>query len=82
MPAPFVVRVGSSDLAERLRPLLAQRGARALIETAPGDDVLVGLREVEGPPRWLSPLATSDPFVIVSFLERWGFIPRGNATRR
>ena len=76
MKAPFVVRVGSRDLADRLEPLLRQRGAKALVETGPGDGVVVGLRDVDGPPRWLSPLATSDPAAILGFLERWGFIPR------
>lgn len=77
MGAPFVVRVASPELAERLRPLLQARNAPAVIETGPGEGVVVGLREVDGPPRWLSPLATSDPATIVAFLERWGFIPRG-----
>ena len=76
MKVPFVVRVGSPDLADRLAPLLRERGAPAVVETAPGEGVAVGLRDVDGPPRWLAPLATSDPSAILRFLERWGFIPR------
>ena len=76
MGAPFVVRVGSPDLAARLGLLLQARNAPAVVETAPCAGALVGLRDVDGPPRWLSPLATSDVAGIVTFLERWGFIPR------
>lgn len=89
MRAPFVIRIESDDdifaqrALARMKAALADRDADATIETARSDraSFAVGVRARDGAPKWLASLDVSDEperavDVSLSFLERWGFVPR------
>lgn len=97
MPVPFLLHVSAHDetlaqrIARALQTDLQARGAKATVRAArtdmPGATVSAGLWDAEGTARWLTPLPVAEDAdearqTVVSFLERWGFVPRRAAAVR